>query len=257
MGKLNLSKVFKDLQHSMRKHQPEILTGIGIAGFITTTIMAVKATPKALDLMAEVKEDHECDTDRKAFCKDVLLKVAPVYIPATLVGGLSAACLIGASSINFRRNAALATAYALSESALKDYQEKVVETMGPKKDRAVRDAIAKDKVEQNPSSSKEVIITGKGESLCLDMLSGRHFYSDIDKLKKAENELNYRMLRDGYISVNEFYAEIGLDGIALGYELGWRVDRGRLELDYSAQLDEGVPCIVISYSIAPQYDYNK
>ena len=27
------------------KHSPEILTGIGIAGMITTTVLAVKATP--------------------------------------------------------------------------------------------------------------------------------------------------------------------------------------------------------------------
>ncbi len=42
---------------AMKKHSPEILTGIGIAGMITTTVMAVKATPKALILLEEKKDD--------------------------------------------------------------------------------------------------------------------------------------------------------------------------------------------------------
>ena len=37
------------------KNSPAILTGLGIAGGITTTVLAVKATPKALKLIEESK----------------------------------------------------------------------------------------------------------------------------------------------------------------------------------------------------------
>ena len=121
MTKPNLSAIAKELKGAMIQHS---LTGIGIAGMITTTVMAVKSTPKALDLMAELKEKHKNDTEKKEIAKDVVTKVAPVYLPSVITGGLSIACLIGASSVNARRNAALATAYTLSESALKEYQEK-------------------------------------------------------------------------------------------------------------------------------------
>ncbi|MDE8707678.1 DUF6353 family protein, partial [[Ruminococcus] torques] len=94
-----------------------------------------------------------------------------------------------------RRNAALATAYTLSESALNDYQEKVIEMFGEKKNEAVKDAIAKDKVEKNPVVTREVIITEKGNTLCYDAVSGRYFKGDIEKFKKAECELN-RQMRD-------------------------------------------------------------
>ena len=72
---------------------------------------------------------------------------------------------------------------------------KVIEMFGEKKNEAVKDAIAKDKVEKNPVVTREVIITEKGNTLCYDAVSGRYFKGDIEKIKKAECELN-RQMRD-------------------------------------------------------------
>ncbi len=46
--KKEIAKSLLSLKTAIKKHSPEILTGIGIAGMITTTVMAVRATPKAL-----------------------------------------------------------------------------------------------------------------------------------------------------------------------------------------------------------------
>ena len=90
------------------------------------------------------------------------------------------------------------------------------------------------------------------------MISGRYFKSDIETIKKAVNELNRRMLLDMYISLSEFYDEIGLEHIALSDELGWNIDDGLMEIDFSSQLaDDGTPCVVIDYHLAPKYDFNK
>ena len=51
-----ISKIIRSVRTSMQKHSPEILTGVGIAGMITTTILAVRATPKALVLIEEKKK---------------------------------------------------------------------------------------------------------------------------------------------------------------------------------------------------------
>lgn len=256
MTKPNLSAIAKELKGAMIQHSPEILTGIGIAGMITTTVMAVKSTPKALDLMAELKEKHKNDTEKKEIAKDVVTKVAPVYLPSVITGGLSIACLIGASSVNARRNAALATAYTLSESALKEYQEKVVATIGEKKEKNVRDAIAKDKVDKNPVSNCEVIVTEKGNTLCYDTISGRYFTSDIEKLKRTENELNKRLLSEMYIGLNELYYELGLRCTDQGNELGWNINDGMISFDFSSQLaDDGRPCLVVGYRVGPRYGY--
>ncbi len=255
MRKKWFTNVVKNVRMSMRKHSPEILMGTGITGMIVTTVMAVKATPKALTLLEEKKDEYETDT----LTLTEMVKAAwACYIPSAIIGGVSIFCLIGASSVNLRRNAALATAYSLSETALKEYQEKVVETFGEKKEQNVRDSIAQDRINNNPVNQHEVIITNNGETLCCDSLSKRYFKSDIDKIKKAVNELNRQMLTDMYVSLNDFYYELGLDSTKLGDDLGWHVDDGLIEINFSSQLANGeTPCLVLDYRVAPQYDYRN
>lgn len=252
---LNLSATAKRILETFDKHTPEILTGIGIAGMISTTVMAAKATPKAIILIDERKE--EFDTDRLTLIET--LKAAWVcYIPSVIIGGVSIACLIGASSVNIRRRSALATAFALSESALREYQDKVIETIGEKKEETVRNAIAKDKLDSNPVSNREVIITDKGNTLCYDAISGRYFKSDIERIKKAENIINSLLLREDYVSLNDFYYELGLKRTKQGDELGWYINDGLIDMGFSSHLaDDGTPCVVLDYHVAPRYDYQN
>ena len=277
MNKFNLSKLFGSFWKATKKHSPEILTGIGIAGMFTAGIMAVKATPKALSLMEDeisyrINEDGNIEGLVKVSddpygdnfghyrlpAKDAIVVAWKCYIPAIVISGLSTACLIGASSVNLRRNAALATAYALSETALRDYQEKVVEVIGDKKERTVRDKVAKERVDKNPPVEQEVIITEQGNTLMYDAISGRYFKGDIEKLRKIENVLNRRLRNEDYISLNEFYDEIGLPHIKVGEGLGWCIDKGMIEFDFSAQLtSDDKPCIVIDYRLAPEYGYKS
>lgn len=257
MKKSNITKFIKNMQFVLSKHSPEILTGLGIAGMITTTVLAVKATPKALKEIEDYEDTVLCDHE-KIKPMDAVKITWKHYIPAAITGTVSIACLVGASSVNVRRNAALATAYKLSETALTEYKSKVVETIGEKKERVIKDAIAKDKIEKNPVTQQNVIVTGKGETLCYDELFGRYFTSDIDKLKKIENELNRRMRDEMYISLNEFYYEVGLDGVKAGDDIGWNIDRGYIELDFSSQLStDGRPCLVVRFSEPPRYDYDR
>lgn len=256
MGKTNLETITKNVRKFASKRSPEILTGIGIAGMITTTILAVRATPKALELIEEQKEEWSVD-ELSSF---EVVKVAwKPYIPAMVTCIVSTACLIGASSVNTKRNAALATAYKLSETALSEYREKVVETIGEKKERIVRDKVAEERVKKNPVSKNEVIVTGNGKTLCFDPISGRYFMCSIETIKRAENDLNKQMLHDisGYVSLNEFYDELGLDHTSVGDDLGWNTDR-LIDINFSSQLnDNGEPSVVLDYLVAPKYDYYK
>lgn len=254
MNKLNVSTIVRSIRASMKKHSPEILTGFGIAGMVVTTVMAVKATPKALQLIEQKKEEEETD---KLTSIAIIKTTWLCYIPSVIMGSVSVCCLIGASSVNLRRNAALAAAYTLSEDALKDYREKVVEVLGDKKEQTIRDEVAKDKVNKNPVANSEVIIVERGNTLCYDSISGRYFKSDIDKIKKAVNDLNRQMRDEMYISLNEFYYEIGLSGTKIGEDIGWNIEKGYIDINFSSQLTEdSTPCLVLDYSLAPCYDYN-
>ena len=257
--KLNVSKLCKDAKVMVSKRSPEILTGLGIAGMITTTVLAVKATPKALDLIARAEDEKFDNGHGDKLTVSEKMKVAwKPYIPAAITGIASISCIIGASSVHAKRNAAIAAAYNLSQTALTEYKEKVVETIGEKKEQAIKDKIAKDKIKKDPVSKSEVIVTGKGNTLCYDAFNSRYFYSDIDQIKRAINELNRIMLNQMYVSLNDFYDELNLKHSGNGDELGWKLDDGFIEVDFSSQLsDDGRPCLVIEYMVAPRYDYSK
>lgn len=256
MRKPNLANFMSNTRQFVNKRSPEILTGIGIAGMITTTVLAVRATPKALELLEEKKNEDWVD---ELSPLEVVKTAWKPYVPAAVTGIASVACLIGASSVNAKRNAALATAYKLSETALTEYREKVIETIGEKKEKTVRDKVAEERVKKNPVSKSEVIVTNNGTTLCFDPISARYFKSSIDKIKRAENELNKQMLHDisGYVSLNEFYDELGLDHTSVGDDLGWNVDR-LIDISFSSQLnDNGEPSVVLDYLVAPKYDFYK
>lgn len=275
MSNGGLMKLVSAVSKTARKHSPEILMGLGITGMITTAVMAVKATPKACEMIEdrhyerysqlsnEEKEEYLNGYDDWSLDNPVkpaeMIKIAwKCYIPSAIIGLMSIGCLIGSNSVNVRRHAALATAYALSETTLKEYQEKVIETIGEKKEKEVRDAIDKKKVEEHPVSRNEVIITEKGNTLCLDKLSGRYFRSDVDKLKAAVNELNRQMRYDMYVSVNEFYDAIGLSHTEFGDMLGWNIDRDYIDLQFSSQLaEDGTPCLVVGHRVLPQYEFDR
>lgn len=250
-----LTNFFKSTRTFLGKHSPEILTGIGITGMITTTILAVKSTPKALILIEEKKK--ELGTDELTAIEVVKTAWKP-YIPALALGIASASCIIGASAVNAKRNAALATAYAISERTLVRYRDKIIDTIGEKKEKEVREKIAQDEVDKNKVSNNGVIVTSKGNTLCRDAISGRYFRSDIDKIKKIVNELNRQMIYQNYISLNDFYYELGLDPVKNGSALGWNLDSGLIELDFSTCLAENdEPCVVIDYLVGPRYEFDK
>ena len=271
MKKVKLPKVLRGIQRTMSKHSPEILTGFGIAGMVTTTVLAVRATPKAMELIEEEKHRQNYELCKEARdnnqenCSQInhlrpveAIKVAwKPYVPAMITGVLSISCLLGASSVNVRRNAALAAAYKLSESTLADYREKVVETIG-EREKEVREKVAESHLHKNPVTKSNVIVTDNGETQFYDPLSGRYFKSETEKVNAAVNSLNKSMIQDvgGYISLNELYDELGIDQVELGDTLGWNLDKGLIDISFTSKIaDNGKPCIVLDYINPPVYDY--
>lgn len=263
MQKLNLPKVLDSVKGAAIKHSPEILTGMGIAGMIVTTVLAVKATPKALQLIEEEKDKHwdeNCEPLDKLTPVETIKATWKCYVPAAVTCVASTACLIGASSVNTRRNATLLTAYKLSETALADYKEKVIETIGEKKEKTVREKVATEQVKKNPANNTEVIVTANGNTRFYDPMSGRTFESNIDKIKRAQINLNDSMLNSiiGYASLNDFYDEIGLKHTDTGDSFGWNTCN-LVKIDFYPVIDEtdNNPTIVLDYVNRPDYEYDR
>lgn len=256
MTKADVVKAFDNAKKAVSKHSPEILTGLGIAGMVTATVLAVKATPKAIQLIEEKKSEEGKDELKPI---EVVQATWKCYIPAATTAVVSAACLIGSNSVSARRSAALATAYKISENAISEYKEKVIEEIGDKKEKKVREKVEAANVEKQPVSSSEVHVTSKGKTLCFDGWSGRYFESSVEEIRRAENNINNQMLHDitGYASLNEFYDEIGLPHTEVGDMIGWKATY-LVKIHIGATVaDDGRPCLTIIHDNRPIYEYDE
>lgn len=246
---MDIKKIRDNVVNTISDKSPEILIGFGLAGMLTSTVLAVKATPKALDILE--REDRELSK------VDKVKLTWKCYAPAAVGYCVSAACIIGANSVNAKRNAVLAGAYKLSETALLEYRDKVTEVLGEEKEKEIRDSIAEDRVNKTERKG-EVIIAGKGDTLCYDMHSGRYFKSNMDEIKRKLNEINYKLMQDNILSVNDFYDQIGLDPISTGYDFGWLVDDGLIRLYFTSTLtDDGQPCLAVHFDNMPRMGYDR
>ena len=257
MNKSNVTKFFSTAKSTVQKHSPEILMGIGITGMITSTVLAVRATPKALRLI----EDAQHEKGEFLTTPEKIKAAWKPYVPAVVTGGMGVACLIGSSTVSSKRNTALAAAYQLSTTALQEYKEKVIETIGEKKEKAIKEKVAQKKVEEISSNNTEVIVIGNGTTEFIEPVSKRSFTGDLENIKRIVNELNHRMMNgmEEYISLSEFYNEIGLEPTSVSDHLGWNLGRdGLIDVEYIACTNaKGLPCLMLDYHVEPRYDYTK
>lgn len=252
---MGIKELTRTLQKYAKENAPALLTGIGIACGVACTITAVKKTPKAMQLMAERKD--ELDTD-KLSTTEVIKSTYKCYISPVLLGSVAIACIIGANSENAKRNAALATAYAITDTAFREYKDKVVEVIGEKKAQNVQDELSKDRLNRHKLVESNVIETGHGKTLCYDAFCGRYFMSDMEHIRKAVNDLNEQLLMDGSVCVNDFYYLIDLPTGKSGDYMGWDSRTGQVRLDFSSHIAAGgTPCIVVDFAVSPRYDYYR
>lgn len=268
MGVLNAQTVKTGLKiagRACKRYLPSILIGFGVGGMFVGTIVAVQATPEAHEELEKQRQDEEqvAEMMEREPKKDIWARAKIIgkhYWPTALIMTTSAGCIIFANSVHLKREAALIAAYHLSTKNLEDLKEKIVELDGKKKLTKLTDAISQDDLDKNPTDGKTMIITGNGEHLCYDAWSGRYFQTNIEKVRRAELDMNKALLRDGYYSLNDFYESLDLPVVELGNLLGWHCDSTdhQVEINFSSKVtDKGEPCLVIRFDILPEYEFDN
>ena len=257
-----IKNLFGKVLNFTKEHNPEILVGLGVAGMMTSTVLAVKATPKALDIMEDKKADLGVTYLTR---KEIAQATWKLYAPSIGVGLASAACIILGTSNSIKRNTALATVYALSESTLREYQSKAKEMLGEEKAAELDREVSKSRVKKREvttvvetEGSEYIHHTGNGDTLVYDSLSGRYFRSSMNAIESAVNLINKSLLNDYIMTLNEFYNELGVPTIGAGSLIGWKSDKELLEVSFESDVDKnGNPYLILSYKNRPipVYDY--
>jgi len=252
---MNIKTLIIRTGKTLSKNSPTILTGLGVAGLLSTTILAVKATPKALEVLKNEQDYRESLNRPIAISKTETIKLCwKLYLPSAVIGVVTVTCIIGAHTVNFRRNAAMASLYSLTETAFKEYQAKVTETIGSNKEGKLRDSINQDIINRNPSGINQVILTGKGKVLCYDKLCDRYFESDHETIRRVINDINMDLRNEMFVELNDLYYKLGLAPTGLGYKVGWDIDHGYIDPKMSSCLNENnEPCLVLDFEVYPKY----
>ena len=153
----------------------------------------------------------------------------------------------------------MASMLAISETTMREFQDKATELYGERKAEKIREEVISDRLAKNPPVDGMIIDTGKGKSLCYDNWTGRYFMSDIDIIRRAELDLNSDLMQGFYVSMNDLYERIGLPIITAGEEVGWQLEfDGKIDLSpvwQGSPSNKDVACIVIDPH--PGFRYGK
>jgi len=246
---------------SISRHIPAILTGLSAVGVVATSVLAVKATPKAFGLIkADSRVAH--DGDPYAYTKWEAVKSCwKCYIPAAAVGLSTIACVVGANILNKRKQASIASAYALLHRSYQQYRGAAKSVFSESADSQIVAQMAKDTyISADGVSLYSHEMDSESEKiLCYDMYSQRYFTATMASVLNAQYHINRNLSLRGCVSVNEFYEFLGLDKLPGGCGTGWSYDgmeyMGFLWLDFEnayTEMDDGLQCCVISACCPPE-----
>ena len=249
-----MNKLLSNAKPFLRKNGSTILTCIGSIGVIATTVMAVKATPKALRLL-EAKTEKKGE---KLTVWETIETAGMTYLPTVITGVATIGCIFGANVLNKRQQAALMSAYALLDNSYKEYKKKVAELYGEDVDQEVRDELVKDNYD-------DTIEVSDNKRLFYDEFSERYFEATTEDVLRAEYNLNRDLSEGGGSFLNEFYEYLGLDTVDYGDYLGWSSYEliectWRAWVDFSHRkviMDDGLECTIISMDFEPSFDFEN
>lgn len=241
------------------KYSPTILTILGVGMMGSATIQAIIEAPKAKDEL-DILERNESLT-HKEYAKEKRHIIFNHYWPTTVLVIGGAGMIFWGHRITLAQTAAAITAYNLKADELEKWKKKIAELDGDKRIGKLEEDILRDEVKDGPTDEGAVINTGHGKMLCYEVTSGRYFYSDIEKIRKANNDIN-DWINDSKqygeeidVSLNEWFDYLGLERTKTGNKLGWH--NQLIRLNFTSLLTvNGVPCLCVGYKDPPVWEFD-
>lgn len=233
------------LEIFMKRHSTAILSVVSGIGVVATTVLAVKATPKAVKLIEKAEEEKK----EKLTPVEVVKVVWKPYIPTGLSMFATLTCIFGTHLLNQKTQASLVSAYAVLDKSYKEYIAKTEEMFGDEA-KNVRHEVAKANYDSD-------LVHDEDKKLFFDYQTMRYFEATFEDVLNAEKRLNEEFAATGYVTVNDFYRFIGVDPLPQGNVLGW-YDHGEYQELYFEHermtLDDGLECILVIMD-SVQLDY--
>jgi hypothetical protein len=162
---------------------------------------------------------------------------------------ISTACIVASSRAHRHRYAGLLAIYSIGERTLQKWQSSVLEEVGPKKYEKVRERVVSP--DENPVPT--AILLDEDRVLFFDTYTGRYFRKNsVETIRRKVNDLNDQLLTGDWISLNDFYFELGLERVDFGDEVGWTSYHGTIQVEYDSFIKDDRPCISVSFLVKPK-----
>jgi len=223
----------------IKKNSPVLLAAAGSVGVLSTAYLTGKAS---IDAYKELDARGLIDNPSLGHKERVRL-VWKLYIPAGISGATTIVCIVGLRRVDGAKLVAAQTALGVSQRAFDGYRREVVQELGEKRDQLFA---ARSAESQANNVSTQLVVT-EGSVLCYEEFTGRIFESDMQSLGRAVNEINSRILKHDYATLDDFYDLIGLGNTMSSGQAGWG-SPDLLELEFSSILHKGRPCLAFSYN---------
>lgn len=252
---MNLKAVLAATQRFVIGKSPALLTGLGVAGVVTTGILGAKAGYSAALSISEKNAAWERGDAEAPTRKETVELVWKEFVPPVVVGLATVTAIIAANRVGTRRAAALAAAFKISENLAEEYREKVIETIGKKPEEEIRSKLAQTRMENTPAA-ETIIITGSN-ALFFDELSGRYFQSSMENVRQAVNQINHQINNNFSATLTEFYDLLGLPKSEFSDGMGWNSDE-LLDVYFHAVMDGDYrSAIGMRYNLSPASYFNR
>lgn len=235
----------------LKKNSSLILTICGSIGVVTTSILAVKATPKAIDLIELEKRNKNTNELRKS---EIIKAAWKPYIPTIITGLSTIACIVGCHHLNKERQAALISAYDILSKSYKEYQDAVNDIYKLNSDEDIKKQIISKQYDDSINLDKDKVSF-------FDYQSMRWFESTFKDIEMAEVIFNEHLSKNGHAYLNDLYELLGLPPVEYGYELGWTTvinddiyAAGEIDFDLERTvLDDGMECWILEFPYPPTF----
>lgn len=216
---LSLLKAAKESSKIISHKSPLILTCVGIGLGVTSTVMAIKATPEANDIYKKIQDSDLPENEKR---KEVIKNVVPLYFPSALAGGLAIASVVGGYKIQANRLAEMTAAYLIANNSLQDYKKTIVDKFGEEVATDIQKEVAEKEAEKNPDATKDIIISNDDNlEIMQDSISGQYFKSTRDDIWRVLTDIGYRLTIEDCIAASEYFYEVGISANCLGDDVGW------------------------------------
>lgn len=261
--------IVDSVKQELNQHAPAYLAALAFTGWATGTVLAVKATPKAMeDIEAKKKE---LGTDDLSIW-DTVGACWKRYIWAAAAATFGTASMIGSVAEGEKKYASVLAANDLLMNSIReyaDYRKNTEEQLGKKKEQEIYKQTQEQQMAQNPPTPQNTLVRDPfvqgtpGGPICYFPDFGIYVYASYDDVKAAVNKAGSKIVGSigGTACLNDIFEEIHAKSTTVGDYLGWNLDTGvpqipeKEDIIYSGTPVTGDPCWVCPFVNFPQYEY--